>query len=77
MIPPLPLTAIPPEDEALRGHIPATLKGGPVLMIAPTAALVAASLAIAAAAGPIYDVSERTAQDLLDRQGYIEKVLGP
>jgi multicomponent Na+:H+ antiporter subunit D len=67
----------PPEDEALRGHIPATLRGGPVLMIAPTAALVAGSLAIAAAAGPIYAVSERTAQDLLDRQGYIDKVLGP
>jgi multicomponent Na+:H+ antiporter subunit D len=67
----------PPEDEGLRGHIPATLRDGPVLMIAPTAALVACSLAIAAAAGPIYAVSERTAQDLLDRQGYIEKVLGP
>jgi hypothetical protein len=38
---------------------------------------VACSLAIAAAAGPIYAISERTAQDLLDRQGYIEKVLGP
>ena len=33
----------------------------------PTAALVACSLAVAAAAGPIYALSERTARDLLDR----------
>ena len=45
-------------------------------MVAPTAALVACSLAIAAAAGPIYALSERTAQDLLDRRRYIDKVLG-
>jgi multicomponent Na+:H+ antiporter subunit D len=49
--------------------------GGPLLMVVPTAALVACSLAIAAAAGPIYALSERTARDLLDRGGYIAEVL--
>ena len=44
-------------------------------MVAPTAALVVCSLAVAAAAGPIYALSERTARDLLAREGYIEKVL--
>jgi len=46
-------------------------------MIAPTAALVACSLAIAIAAGPLYSLSERTARDLLDREAYIGEVLGP
>jgi multicomponent Na+:H+ antiporter subunit D len=49
--------------------------GGPFLMVAPAAALVACSLAVAAAAGPIYALSERTAEDLLDRDGYLEEVL--
>ena len=44
-------------------------------MVAPTAVLVACSLAVAAAAGPIYSFSERTARDLLDRRRYIDEVL--
>ena len=44
-------------------------------MVTPTAVLVVCSLAIAAAAGPIYSLSKRTAGDLLDRDSYIEKVL--
>jgi multicomponent Na+:H+ antiporter subunit D len=51
--------------------------GGPGLMVAPTAALVVCSLAIAIAAGPIYALSERTARDLLDRQRYISQVISP
>jgi hypothetical protein len=46
-------------------------------MVLPTAVLVACSLAVAAAAGPLYALSQRTARDLLDREGYIEKVLRP
>jgi multicomponent Na+:H+ antiporter subunit D len=46
-------------------------------MVASTAALVAVSLAVAVAAGPIYAFSERTADDLLDRNGYIDEVLQP
>ncbi len=51
--------------------------GGPWLMVAPTVALVAGSLAIAAAAGPIYSFSERAGRDLLDRDAYIGQVLDP
>jgi multicomponent Na+:H+ antiporter subunit D len=51
--------------------------GGPPLMVVPTGALVALGLAIAVAAGPLYRLSERTAHDLLDRQAYVQQVLGP
>lgn len=51
--------------------------GGPALMVAPTAALVVCSLAIAVAAGPIYTLSERAGRELLDRERYIEEVGGP
>jgi multicomponent Na+:H+ antiporter subunit D len=66
----------PPEDHAapLRPRRPSR-GGGPVLMVAPTAALVACSLVIAAAAGPIYALSERTARELLNRNEYVESVL--
>jgi hypothetical protein len=37
--------------------------------------LVACGLAVAAAAGPIYALSERTARDLLDRDRYITQVM--
>ncbi|MFZ9017168.1 MAG: Na+/H+ antiporter subunit D [Ilumatobacteraceae bacterium] len=49
--------------------------GAPVLMLAPTAALALASIAVSVAAGPLYDVSERAATDLLERDTYIEAVL--
>ncbi|MGA1074213.1 MAG: Na+/H+ antiporter subunit D, partial [Ilumatobacteraceae bacterium] len=45
--------------------------GAPVLMLAPTAALALASIAVSVAAGPLYDVSERAATDLLERDTYI------
>ncbi len=51
--------------------------GGPVLMVLPTAALVIVGLGIAAAAGPIYALSQRAAVDLLDPHPYIEAVLHP
>jgi len=50
--------------------------GGPLLMIAPTVALIAISLAIAFAAGPLYALAERTATDLLDPAVYERAVLG-
>ncbi|MGA1050973.1 MAG: Na+/H+ antiporter subunit D [Ilumatobacteraceae bacterium] len=49
--------------------------GAPVLMLAPTAALALASIAVSVAAGPLYDVSARAAPDLLERDTYIEAVL--
>jgi len=67
----------PPEVTTLPTPTPVRRSGGPLLMVAPTAALVLCSLGVAAAAGPIYSFSERAADDLLDRQSYIEEVLSP
>ena len=68
----------PPEDEALAAAAPAPSRvGGPRLMVLPTAALVACSLAVAAAAGPLYALCERAAGDLLARDTYVERVLRP
>ena len=67
----------PPEVETLPAPTPVRRSGGPLLMVAPTAALVLCSLGVAVAAGPIYSFSERTADDLLDRQSYIDEVLSP
>lgn len=50
--------------------------GGPALMILPTAALAALSLAVALWAGPLYDLSERAANDVLHPEGYVTAVLG-
>jgi multicomponent Na+:H+ antiporter subunit D len=50
--------------------------GSPWFMIAPTAALALGSIAVSVFAGPLYAVSERAANDLLDEQVYIDAVLG-
>lgn len=50
--------------------------GGPLLMLAPTIALAIGSLAIAAAAGPLYELAQRAAADLLDPAAYRSVVLG-
>ncbi|HEX6418304.1 MAG TPA: proton-conducting transporter membrane subunit, partial [Acidimicrobiales bacterium] len=47
----------------------------PALMLAPTAALTALSLAVALFAGPLYALSERAATDLLDGETYVQAVL--
>src|SRR5690606_7551686 len=49
----------------------------PAMMVAPTAALTALSLAVALFAGPLYALSERAANDLLDAETYIQAVLEP
>ena len=49
---------------------------GTLLMTGSTAALVLLSLAIAVYAGPLYELSERAAQDLIDPAAYIKAVLG-
>ncbi|MGE0511494.1 MAG: Na+/H+ antiporter subunit D [Acidimicrobiia bacterium] len=51
--------------------------GGPPLMVLPTIALMVLSLAIAAAAGPLYELCQRAATDLLDPSAYLRAVLGP
>lgn len=65
----------PPEDPAPPSSSP-RLRAQPRLMVATTAAVVACSLAVAAAAGPLYALSERAARDLLVRDTYIQAVLG-
>jgi multicomponent Na+:H+ antiporter subunit D len=45
-------------------------------MVLPTAVLLVVGLGIAAAGGPLYDLSLRAAADLLDPSGYVEAVLG-
>ncbi len=66
----------PPEEPAPRSSSQG-LRAQPRLMVATTAAVVGCSLAVAAAAGPLYALSERAARDLLARDGYIQEVLGP
>jgi multicomponent Na+:H+ antiporter subunit D len=65
----------PPDQEPTTPVRVANRSGGPALMVAPTVALLTCSLAIAAAAGPIYAFCQRTAHDLLDRSAYIQQVL--
>lgn len=69
----------PPEDPSLTMRVARRVPrgGGPRLMVVPTAALVACSLAVAAAAGPVYALSKRAANDLIARDAYIEEVLRP
>ena len=49
--------------------------GGPVGMVASTAVLGVASLAVSLWAGVLYDVAERASLDLLEPAAYIEAVL--
>ena len=51
--------------------------GGRLLMVGSTTALVALSLAVAVGAGPLYQLSERTAEDLMEPSSYVETVFGP
>jgi multicomponent Na+:H+ antiporter subunit D len=50
--------------------------GGPVLMVGPTAVLVALTLGLGLAAGPTYDLTRRAAADLIDPRPYVVTVLG-
>lgn len=45
-------------------------------MIVPTAVLVLGGVALGIFAGPVYDLSERVAHDLLDPAAYLTGVLG-
>lgn len=65
-----PLTEEPEHETHRVGRL-----GGPPLMVLPAVALILVSLAIAAGAGPLFDLSERAASDLLDPTGYIGAVL--
>ncbi|MEW1960194.1 Na+/H+ antiporter subunit D [Kineococcus sp. NPDC059986] len=47
----------------------------PLGMLAPTAALVVVGVGITVIAGPLFGISDRAAQDLLDRSPYVDTVL--
>jgi multicomponent Na+:H+ antiporter subunit D len=49
----------------------------PALMTGATLATVAITLGIAVFAGPIFDMAERAATDLLDGTAYARAVMGP
>ncbi len=49
----------------------------PVGMLLPTAALIAVGLSLTVFAGPIFDFSERAANEVLDRGQYVSAVLKP
>ena len=66
----------PAEEDPRPALRPVGRLGGPVLMVLPTAALVAVSLVIMIAAGSLFALSERAARDLLDPADYIQAVLG-
>ena len=63
-----------PGEPAQPGHTVGRL-GGPVLMVLPTAGLLVVSLGFAVAMGPLYELCQRAASDLLDPTAYIEAVL--
>ena len=64
------------EPPSGRPHVVGRL-GGPPLMVVPTAALMVLSIAFAAAAGPLYELCQRAAADLLDPAEYLRAVLQP
>ncbi len=69
----------PREDESVAVDAPAHARGrlgGPLLMIGPTALLVALSIAIGIWAGPLLDLATRAAEDLHTPTAYVEAVLG-
>ena len=58
-------------------HVEATTGlGAPVLMVAPTAVLVAATVGIGLFGGPVYDLAARAAVDLLDPTAYLDAGAG-
>ena len=50
---------------------------GLLLLVGPALLLASLTIAIGAAAGPVFDLSLRAGEQLLDRQEYIRAVLGP
>ncbi|MBL8777585.1 MAG: Na+/H+ antiporter subunit D [Acidimicrobiales bacterium] len=56
--------------------VPALSTPRRALMVWSTGGLVVLSLGIAVASGPLYDLSERAAADLIDPTAYVEAVLG-
>lgn len=65
-----------PDTEPERAPQTADRFGGPPLMVLATLSLVAISVGFSIWAGPIHELSQRAAQDLLDPSHYIKAVIG-
>jgi len=65
-----------PEDPAIVAWIESDDSRVPRLMTGAATAVVALSLALMVFAGPLYDYAERTAEDLLSPDRYVEAVIG-
>jgi multicomponent Na+:H+ antiporter subunit D len=63
-------------DDPVEGHVVRGRLGAPPLMVASTGAVVAVTLAIAALAGPLWELCLRASSDVLDPSVYISAVLG-
>lgn len=65
------------ESEALEGRRHEVgMMGGPGLMVGPSVALGVMGIGLAVAAGPLYELCQRAAADLLDPAQYVQAVLG-
>ena len=73
-----PSTGMLPADETARetGEGPLGLLTTRPMTVVGTGLLVVASIVIAVAAAPIYEITRHSADDLLTRDGYIQAVLG-
>jgi multicomponent Na+:H+ antiporter subunit D len=67
----------PDEAPPIAGSMDVDRLRAPVLMTGATLATVGITLAIAVFAGPIFDLAERAAVDLLDGSAYARAVMGP
>jgi multicomponent Na+:H+ antiporter subunit D len=65
-----------PEDPVIAVWIESDASRVPRLMTGAASAVVAMSLALMVFAGPLYDFAERTAEDLLAPERYVESVIG-
>jgi len=65
-----------PEDPAIAAWIESDESSVPRLMTGSASAVVALSVALMVFAGPLYDYSKRTAEDLLAPDRYVTAVIG-
>jgi multicomponent Na+:H+ antiporter subunit D len=65
-----------PDDRPRQRPDTSDTLGGPTLMLASTAAVVLIGVAVMIFARPLYSLSERAAQDLLEPMRYVSAVLG-
>jgi multicomponent Na+:H+ antiporter subunit D len=62
--------------EAARAGAVRALRPLPRVMVAATAAMAAVTVALTGLAGPLFGLTQRAAEDLLERTSYVEAVLG-